>query len=73
MAEPDALALLAELKAFATADRFVTGHRYTVGDVAIWDTSSTLHSGKSIDFATDARDSRLLYRISVKGRPKVCH
>lgn len=73
MADDEAGALLDQLKAHALADRFVCRHKYAVGDIAIWDTSSTLHCATPIDIATDAATSRLLYRISVKGRPKVCH
>ena len=69
MAEPDALALLAELKAFATQVRFVTAHRYTVGDVAIWDTAATLHKAERIGPATGAHDTRFHYRVTVKGTP----
>jgi len=73
MAEDEALALLDELKAHALQPRFVYEHRYRVGDIAIWDTNQTLHSGVPIDIATSERDSRLLYRISVKGRPPALH
>ena len=65
----EGLALLGELKAFATGDAFVQAHGYTVGDVAIWDTAATLHKAEVIAAATGPDDSRLLYRISVKGRP----
>ena len=73
MADDKALELLDQLKAHALQDRFIYRHKYAVGDIAIWDTSATLHCGTPIDVATDAATSRLLYRISVKGRPKVCH
>ena len=69
MAEADALALLAELKAFATAERFVTGHRYAVGDVAVWDTQATLHKAERVGPATGADDTRFHYRVTVKGKP----
>lgn len=72
MAEDEALALLARLKQHALQDRFVYKHKYRVGDVAIWDTSLTLHSGIKIAPATGESDSRLLWRISVKGKPPIC-
>lgn len=73
MAADEAGALLDELKTHALQDRFIYRHKYALGDIAIWDTAATLHCGTPIDLATDAATSRLLYRISVKGRPKVCH
>ncbi len=71
MDETDGLALLARLKAHALEDRFIYKHRYQVGDIAIWDTNQTLHSGVPIETATAAADSRLLWRISLRGRPAV--
>jgi hypothetical protein len=38
----------------------------------IYDTSLTLHSATPIDVASGAGTERLLWRISVKGLPKVC-
>ena len=72
MADDEAAALLEELKSHALQARFIYRHRYRVGDLAIWDTNQTLHSGTAVAFATSERDARLLYRISVKGRPRVC-
>jgi len=69
MAETEALALLKALKAHAIQDRFVYAHKYRVGDIAIWDTLSTLHAAAPIPPATGPSDSRLLWRISVKGLP----
>jgi taurine dioxygenase len=73
MAEAEATELLAMLKAHMLQDRFIYRHAYRVGDVAIWDTSQTLHSATPIDVATREADSRLLHRISIRGRPRVCH
>ena len=64
-------ALLARLKAHATSDRFVHFHKYRVGDIAIWDTSATMHSATPLAPATGPKDSRLLWRITCKGVPKV--
>ena len=65
-------ALLAELKAHALQERFIYRHRYEPGDVAIYDTVQTLHSGVPIDVADGAGSERLLWRISVRGLPGVC-
>jgi len=73
MEQAESTRLLQDLKVHATAQRFVYKHKYRVGDVAVWDTMATLHSGTPIDVATGEQDSRLLYRISVKGRPRICH
>ncbi len=71
MDDEEAQDLLAELKEHALQDRFIYKHKYDLGDIAIWDTSATLHSGTSIDFADSEENSRLLYRISVRGKPRV--
>lgn len=43
MSEDESRALLDELIAFATADRFVYLHRWQVGDLVIWDNWRTMH------------------------------
>lgn len=73
MADVEARSLLAELKAHALQDRFVYKHKYRVGDIALWDNAATLHSGTFIDFAEREDQARLLYRISVKGKPRIFH
>ena len=65
--DDEAVALLDELTAHATAPRFVHAHRYAVGDVVVWDNSATLHAATLIAPATGPADTRLLQRISVKG------
>lgn len=72
MAEREALALLARLKRHALADRFIHRRAHQVGDITLYDTLATLHSGVPIDFAEAEDNRRLLWRISVKGLPKVC-
>ena len=72
MAEADALDLIAEMKRHAVQDAYRYDHKYEVGDLAIWDTFSTMHSGKPIDYATTEDTARLLWRISVRGMPDVC-
>lgn len=63
--------LLRALKQHATQPRFVYKHKYRVGDIGFWDTLSTLHSATPIAPATCLADSRMLWRISCKGLPKV--
>jgi taurine dioxygenase len=62
MPEDEALALLDELAAHATQDKYVLRFCYGVGDVVIWDNASLLHSAT----LTDPDDARTLWRITVK-------
>ena len=64
MAEPEALALLDELKQHATQGKYQLRVRYGVGDVVIWDNASLLHSAT----LTDPNDPRALWRITIKER-----
>lgn len=73
MPADEAQNLLAELRAHALQDALVHRHKYAAGDVIAWDTASTLHSATHIAPATGPDDTRLLHRISVKGRPAVLH
>ena len=68
MPEDEALELLDELKAHATQPRFVNQYNYGVGDVAAWDTYSTLHMATLHDRATTPETRRLLWRVSVTGK-----
>lgn len=43
--EAEGQALLAELTAFCTQDRYVYSHRWTEGDVLIWDQRAVMHRG----------------------------
>ena len=67
MPREEAVALLDELKAHATQEKYQLRLKYGVGDVVIWDNASLLHSAT----LTDPQDPRTLWRITVKeeGRP----
>ncbi len=71
MPDDEGVALLDELKAHAIQERFVRKLRYRVGDIAVWDTSCTLHAAEPLEPVDDPddRQARLLHRVSVKGRP----
>ena len=71
MPDDEGKALIAELKAHALQDQYIYEHRYEVGDLAIWDTQMTLHSAKPIDLPDGASTERLLWRISVRGKPAI--
>lgn len=69
--DAEGAALVARLKAHATQDKYVYAHRYEVGDVAIWDTQATLHCATPIGPPTHPGAQRLLWRISVRGKPGI--
>ncbi|MCY3752598.1 MAG: TauD/TfdA family dioxygenase [Alphaproteobacteria bacterium] len=71
MADGEAEALLDELKDHALEERHIYRHKYTAGDLVVWDTLQTMHAATPIGVATGKADSRLLWRISVRGRPAV--
>jgi taurine dioxygenase len=64
----EGLALIDELVAFVTQERFVFRHQWRVGDILMWDNRCTLHTGTLYD---DAQYFRLMHRLWVKGdRPR---
>jgi taurine dioxygenase len=62
MPEDEAVSLLDELKRHATQEKYQYRLGYGIGDVAIWDNASLLHSAT----LTDPDDPRTLWRITVK-------
>ena len=62
MDEPSAVALLDELKAHSTQEKYQYRLKYGVGDLVIWDNASLLHSAT----LTDIDDPRTLWRVTVK-------
>src|SRR5262252_958066 len=54
-------ALIEELVAFATRPQFVYQHRWTVGDLVIWDNRCTMHRGRPYDDT----QRRVLHRTTV--------
>ena len=66
--EDEALDLLRELMAHCLQDKFVTSIDYEVGDLAAWDTFSTLHRATPIAAVEpDDPNARTLWRVSVNG------
>ena len=59
----DSEALLNELWAHATQDRFVYEHEWAVGDVVVWDNRATLHRRDSFE----STSRRVLYAAQVEG------
>lgn len=60
--EAESQALLDELHAHATADRYLYRHRWQVGDLVIWDNHATMHTRTPCDHQAHRR---LLYRTTV--------
>jgi taurine dioxygenase len=71
LSDEEGLALIESLKDHALQERFIYRHKYRVGDVAIWDTLATMHRATPIDVACSDDDARLLWRISVRGKPAI--
>ena len=67
----EAEALLDALKDHVLQERHIYRHKYSVGDLVVWDTLQTMHAATLIDIATTESDARLLWRISVRGRPAI--
>ena len=57
-------ALLAELRAHATEDRFTYRHRWRRGDAVMWDNRCTLHSATPYD---EDKYDRLMHRTTMVG------
>ena len=57
----DGRALIEELIAFATRPQFVYQHRWTVGDLVMWDNRCTMHRGRPYDDT----QRRVLHRTTV--------
>jgi alpha-ketoglutarate-dependent taurine dioxygenase len=72
--DEEARQLLWDLRDHAVQPKFIYEHGYQVGDIAIFDTFSTMHCAKHIDIADSVEDdhARLLWRISVRGMPAAC-
>jgi taurine dioxygenase len=62
MPQDEAIELLDELKRHATQEKYLLRLKYGVGDVAVWDNASLLHSAT----LTDPDDPRTLWRVTIK-------
>lgn len=58
MEKADGQALLAQLMAHGTQDRFTFAHHWQPGDIVIWDNFSTMHRGGAYDDVNERRDMR---------------
>ena len=64
MPPDEASALIDELVALVTEERFVYRHKWRVGDVLLWDNRATLHTGTLYD---DTKYFREMHRLWVRG------
>lgn len=62
MGDAEALALLDELKEYATQPRYRYTYEYAVGDVIVWDNAQLLHAAPLPEFD----EARTLWRVTVK-------
>lgn len=68
MPDDEATSLLGELARHATKPEFTTEVDYAIGDLAAWDTYSTLHKAPLVPKAASGDPHcRLLWRVSVTG------
>ncbi|HEY3918045.1 MAG TPA: TauD/TfdA family dioxygenase [Stellaceae bacterium] len=56
--DPEGRALLDQLTKFAIQDRFVYSHRWSAGELVIWDNRCTMHRGTPFDDRRYRRDMR---------------
>lgn len=61
--EPDGRALLADLLAHTTSSRYLYTHRWTQGDLIVWDNLAVLHTASPCD---SSHHPRLLVRAAVR-------
>jgi taurine dioxygenase len=64
MPDAEGEALMRELRTFATQPRFTYEHRWSVGDLIVWDNRSTMHCALPFD---EERHRRMMYRVQVAG------
>ncbi len=64
MPDAAAMALIDELTAFATQERFVYRHRWQAGDLLMWDNRCTMHQVMPYD---RARQRRVMHRTALAG------
>ena len=58
MGEEEGVALIDELYAFATQDRYVYSHKWRQGDLVIWDNRCTMHAATPYERTRYKRDCR---------------
>ena len=70
--DDEAIDLLDRLARHCLQEKYQNRWDYAVGDLAAWDTFSTLHKAQVQPPATDPASRRMLWRVSVTGKPPIC-
>ena len=61
--------LMRKLKLHATQEQFCYRHDWHVGDLLMWDNSSTMHYASPTEAARTSGERRLMYRMCPLGLP----
>lgn len=69
MPQSEANTLLKSLCAHVLKPHFTTSYRHQRHDIVMWDNPTVMHSATPIHQATGSSDTRLLWRISLRGSP----
>jgi taurine dioxygenase len=69
--DDEAIDLINELAYHCIQKKYQTSYDYDVGDIAAWDTFSTLHKAQVQEEAQGRSDRRLLWRVSVTDLPPI--
>jgi len=65
MSNEESEALLDQLWAHATQEKYAWGHKWRLGDLVLWDNRCAMHYRSEVD----CKQPRVLYRTVVKGEP----
>ena len=71
MGDDEARALLTELTDHALSREYRYDHQHHLGDLVIWDNAATLHKATPLPPAATEEDVRVMFRVTLKGRPTV--
>ena len=70
MDEAEGADLLLKLRRYVTQPRFLSQCKLMPGDLLIWDNLSVMHRATPIEYSDAPGETRLNYRISLKGVPE---
>ena len=57
--------LVFELSEFATQKRFGYAHRWSAGDLVIWDNRRTMHAATELPDGPEGSGSRVMWRVTI--------
>jgi len=73
MSEGEGAALIGELYAFATQDKYIYSHKWRQGDLVMWDNRCTMHAATAFErtrYKRDCRRTTLYERAPEPARPQ---